>query len=77
LEEKVSDTITVNGEAYSADQLPGTSVWIVKWFTATHSSVPNNILAGQVAEAEVYQLSGATWTGKDAVEAAIKQGSWA
>lgn len=73
----MSDTITVNGEAYSAEQIVGTSVWIVKWFTTTHSSVPNNILAGQVAEAEVYQPSGAIWTGKDAVEAAIKQGSWA
>ena len=76
-EAQMSATITINGEAYSAEQFAGTSIWLVKWFTTTHSSVPNNVLAGQVAEAEVDQPSGTTWGPPEAVAAAIKQGSWA
>jgi hypothetical protein len=74
----MAGTITVNGEAYSAEKIPGTLVWIVKWFTSTHSSVPNNILAGQTAEAEVDECECCLpWTDSDAVKAAIKRGSWA
>jgi hypothetical protein len=73
----MSETITVKGEAYSAEKFAGTCTWVVRWFTSTHSSVPNNILAGQTAEAEVSESNGDSWLPIDAVNAAIKQGSWA
>lgn len=73
----MSDMVTIDGEIYSADKFAGTTIWLVRWFTSRHSSVPNNILAGQVAEAEIDEPTNANWLPEAAVQAAIKQGSWA
>jgi hypothetical protein len=64
----MSDTITVNGEAYDAVPV-GEGVWMVHWFQK-HG-------VGLTVEAEVWQPAGVVWTADDAIKAAIAGNSWA
>jgi hypothetical protein len=69
----MSDTITVDGENYTAEPrasyAPGAIAWVVRWYKGILPS-------GEFLEGEVWPPVGVTWTAMDAVQEAIKRNRW-